>query len=103
MICYENILSLAVSFSLAYFLNYILTYFYLFSIIFPNRIKDFLAGMIHPIGLSILLALVYSISSFFVFHSTFLYSLIMKLTIALIVISLYYRAIGFSPKHLFNK
>lgn len=103
LICYENILSLAVSFSLAYFLNYILTYFYLFSIIFPNRIKDFLAGMIHPIGLSILLALVYSISSFFVFHSTFLYSLIMKLTIALIVISLYYRAIGFSPKHLFNK
>ena len=103
LICYENIFSVAVSFSLAFFLNYILTYFYLFSKIFPNRTKDLLIGMLHPIALSILLALIYYVSSFFVVHLTLLYSLIIKLTIALIVISLYYRAIGFSPKYLFNK
>ena len=104
LLLFQNIYAVAVSFSLAYAINYVLIYIILFSKIYPHRLTDFMKGMKHPLLLSFLLCIVYlAMEILLSYPKSLVYSLLIKIGIALIVVSSYYAAIGFSPKHIFRK
>lgn len=100
---FRSIEAVGASVSIAFAVNYVFIYTVLFTKIYPHRMVDFIKGMTHPFLLSLLLTVVFLILGHFVTLSNLVYSLVLKLAVALVVIIAYYAAIGFSPKHIFHK